>query len=90
MRLSELIEQLEDLATQHGEEIEVRIAHQPSYPFEYSIGNVVAVDKDAPEDDDDEEAQVNAPLEETFVVYIGEGEQLGYLPGVVSKELGWR
>jgi hypothetical protein len=24
------------------------------------------------------------------VVYIPEGEQLGYLPGAVAKELGWR
>lgn len=28
-------------------------------------------------------------LELADVVYIGEGTQLGYLPGVVARELGW-
>ena len=42
MTLIELIAQLQDLAATHGDR-EVRLAQQPSYPFEYSIGRIAAV-----------------------------------------------
>lgn len=92
------------------EDAEVRIAHQPQWPFEYSIGDVVL--DEAPEivtreafDAMSEEEQENVMrradegevllLDEgqdvpASVVYIGEGSQLGYLSGGVSRQLGWR
>lgn len=77
MRIQDLIEQLQDLANEHGEDIEVRLAHQPQWAFEFSIGEVAVVEA---EDSEDEGA----------VVYIGEGEQLGYLSGAGAVALGWK
>jgi len=64
MTAEELIEFLQDF----DPETEVRIAHQPNYPFEYAIDDIVIVDG---------------------IIYIGEGDQLGYLPGTVADELNW-
>ncbi len=69
--MSLTVEELVELLEQFPPEAEVRIAQQPSWPFEYSVGEVAAPD-------------------EGKVVYIAEGAQLGYLPGEVSSELGWR
>jgi hypothetical protein len=82
MRVAELMELLEGLP----ENAEVRLAQQPNWPFEYSIGTVAAI---GPDDfqDDDEEAD-DAPPE--VVVYIGEGQQLGYLSGIARRAVGWR
>lgn len=80
MTIQELIESLQAMI-ENGEadaETEVRIAHQPSYPFELSIQGVEAADLS--EDPDNR----------NVIVYIAEGSQLGYLPGVVSNYLGWR
>ena len=82
MTIAELIEALQEFAEEHGENTEVRLAQQPSWPFEYSIDEVVAVSSDSADEDEDET--------EKPIVYIGEGRQLGYLPGIVSRELGWR
>lgn len=79
MNIRELIEQLEVLAEQCGDETEVRIAHQPSSPFELSIGAVEAV----PNEEENESAT------ET-VVYIAEGEHMGYLSSQVAQAFGWR
>lgn len=46
MRLSELIEALEDLRETEGDDCEVRLATQPSWPFECSIGEVQLVELD--------------------------------------------
>lgn len=81
MTVRELINLLED----YNEDAEVRIAHQPSWPFEYSIGNVVGCEG---ADHEDEDAEPND--DDALVVYIGEGDQLGYLPGSVCCELGWK
>ena len=89
MKIAELIERLTELAEDFPD-AEVRLATQPSWPFEYSIENVVgpyelgeaarerALDRGReydPEDVDDEE-----PL----VVYLAEGGQLGYLSGAAN------
>lgn len=44
MTLSELIEKLEEIADQQpeGHDPEVRIAHQPSWPLEYTVGGVLS------------------------------------------------
>ncbi len=55
---------------------EVRIAQQPAWPFEYALDPaqaVVAVDLD----------------DRQPVVYLVEGQQLGYLPGQAADQLGW-
>lgn len=74
--MSLTVEELMDRLSEMPPEAEVRIAEQPSWPFEYSIEtfNPVVVARDG----DNEE-----------VVYIAEGSQLNYLPGSVTEELGW-
>ncbi|MCU0928810.1 MAG: hypothetical protein MUE62_06360 [Burkholderiaceae bacterium] len=88
-----LIEQLQDMADTYGENTEVRIAHQPSWPFEYGIGEVVAGSEGDDDDGDDDPREGGAQRDDDdtpVVVYIGEGTQLGYLPGNASRALGWR
>jgi hypothetical protein len=72
IELKEALEQMPD-------EAEVRLAMQPSWPFEYSIMEVVPLEPD-------EEAPAD---EEVKVVYLTEGSQLGYLPGEASEAIGW-
>ncbi|WP_213232763.1 hypothetical protein [Caballeronia sp. NK8] len=69
MTAAELIEILEGVPPS----AQVRFAHQPSWPMECRIGNVIEVLTD-----------------EGFMVYLGEGEQVGYLPGHVTESLGWK
>lgn len=101
MNVRELKQILDDL----DDDTEVRIAHQPSWPFEYSISEVV--ESSSNDDDiedvenalktdltDDEKEEANAELqrleeENVTIVYIAEGTQIGYLPGAVTKQLGW-
>ena len=79
MTIEELIRELEGLP----QDTEVRFASQPSWPFEYSISDVVYTPlAESVLNEDDEE-------EEIGIVYLGEGRQIGYLPGVVKDELGW-
>lgn len=108
MTLSDLIERLTALQDEHGADAEVRLAHQPSWPFEYAIDQVIACDMHGDEkqeindflneadplEDGDAIDEARARLgeldgEPQVVVYLGEGSQLGYLPGVASAELGW-
>jgi hypothetical protein len=70
MKVRDLIEYLENF----DEEAEVRLAMQPSWPFEYSIGEV---------------EEVELEDEGKTVVYISENRQLGYLPGEVKEILMW-
>ena len=70
MKVQDLIDFLEDA----DPDDEVRLAMQPSWPFEYSIGQVEIVESD--EDD-------------SAIVYLAEGSQLNYLPGTVKEFLGW-
>lgn len=78
MTVAELLERLEDV----DPDAEVRLAIQPSYPFQHEIADVVEVT-----DDDRGDGTTET------VVYIAEAGQLWsapYLPGHVSRELGWR
>ena len=54
----------------------VRFASQPSWPFEYSINGVI-------------QTTVQHRNEEEDVVYLEEGQQIGYLPKEAKDELGW-
>ena len=58
------------------EDAEVRLASQPSWPMEFGLDGPTFVEHD---DDTD-----------TPVVYLTEAEHVGYLPGFVARELGWR
>jgi hypothetical protein len=77
MKARELIEELEWAIEQNGGDVEVRLAHQPKWAFEYSVNSAATVAVEA----DDGETDT--------VVYLEEGTQLGYLPDKVSEELGW-
>jgi len=64
------------------DDVEVRLAFQPHWPFEYSIDSgpdilVVEVQNDAYERFDK-------------IIYLPEGFQIGYLPDIAAKSLGWR
>lgn len=72
MVVSELIALLQDF----DGDTEVRLAIQPSWPFEHRVGQVALVAGLDGEGDAD-------------IVYIGEGEQLGYLAQEAAFCLGW-
>jgi hypothetical protein len=90
MTIAELVTLLEEMASEHGADTEVRLAVQPNHPMQYGTGTVVACDLRLPEDDDD----ISHPGLST-VVYISESsipddaEESPYLPGAVSEALGW-
>lgn len=54
---------------------EVRLAHQPSWPLQF------AIDPDHP--------AAALDLEDGPVVFLREGEPLGYLPEAARTQLGW-
>jgi hypothetical protein len=100
MTVGELLELLEDFP----EDAEVRLAHQPSWPFEYSIETVAdsageqtscsecGIDWDEHDEEGCDEKRPELPdlIDEPPVVYIAEGEQIGYLPGSAARALGWK
>ncbi len=74
MTVEKLIEMLEGM----NPEAEVRFASQPSWPFEYTISDLSAFTGE--EESNDENCDV---------VYLIEGDQIGYLPEKVKYEIGW-
>lgn len=89
MPVGELMEILE----QFDPDSEVRWAAQPSWPFEYSISDVIPVIEDEIVDEEDaEEAMQDIPdsPKADDIIYLVEGTQLGYLPAHVCKEIGWK
>ena len=81
MKIQDLIDALEEQKRIYGEQTEVRFAQQPSWPLEYSIDETVV----AFEPSEDDNRETGEPI-----VYLAEADQIGYLPGAVSEELGWR
>jgi hypothetical protein len=78
MTIDELIERLEDYRDEIGGDAEVRLMTQSNWPFENDIFGLAsgqeindAADEDDPNDDDGD-------VEADHVVYICEGQQLGY------------
>jgi len=107
MNVGELKMLLEDM----DDDMEVRLAMQPNYPMEYTIGDVVEVnlnDKTTEiqelreelenTEDAEEKSQLESDImdleqdqdDKEYIVYLSESSQTGYLPGIVSRELGWR
>ena len=72
MTVSGLIEHLQNM----DPEATVRLAIQPSWPFEHEVGRVVEAYDQDPDSDDAEN-----------VVFIGEGHQVGYLSGWARDEM---
>jgi hypothetical protein len=100
MNVGDLKRALEDL----DDDLEVRWASQPSWPFEWEISDVQVFDLN--QDQEDENAEFEEPsvhenpdsagdedgydyVEPNEIVYLVEGNQIGYLPGYVKKGLGW-
>ena len=81
MTVGELISLLEDF----DPDSPVKLAMQPGWPMEYTLRDVISVNlkEQDPEDPMDDEDEIDT-------VYLVEGEQTGYLPGVVSGHLGWK
>ena len=102
MTLSELIEHLSMLAEGHDfDKVEVKLAHQPRWPFELSIGEPVLHDPleeweeenalTSSDDPDYEEWQADRAIAEgkPKTIFIPEGGRQEYLRGSVAKQLGW-
>ena len=111
MTIGELIEQLEEMKEQVGGDTEIRYALQPSWPFEfkklrpfeYSIRNAYALNKDERRnmaeallrEEGMNENDIRKHIDEDEleqaedVVYLEEGSQLGYLPDEAKQLLGW-
>jgi hypothetical protein len=92
MTLGDLIQELDYIADDYGEDMPVYLAEQPGYPFMYSVRNVAIV-TDYDEDEDDQDENDDDKYDDKNVrgmaVFIGEGSQLAYLPKFVSDEIGW-
>jgi len=78
MTIDEMIERLEEYKSccANGGLTEIRLATQPNWPFEWTIKGMVSTREaeDATEEETGEEE----------VVYICEGDQIGYLNGAVQ------
>ena len=77
MTIGELRDELDYLIEheQVSKNTELRLAHQPTWAFEYSLSSDVSV----VEDIDNGEP----------VAYIAEGHQIGYLPQAAADAVGW-
>jgi len=70
--VSQLIQQLTEVEESYGD-IEVRLAEQPRWAFEYSIQEELGV----------------AKVKGEMIAYLAEGSQLNYLPHSASVAVGW-
>lgn len=93
MKIGELMRLLGEVSEEHGPDTEVRLAMQPTWPFEYSIGGVSTLSQVSSDIEDLEEVRRVSPPEEwpdgleqelqrlremPRVVWLVEGRQLGY------------
>lgn len=103
MTLSELIEHLSMLAEGHDfDKVAVKLAHQPSWPFELSIGEPVLHDPLTEWEEENALTSSDDPDYEAWLadraiaegkpktIFIPEGGRQEYLRGRVAKLLGWR
>lgn len=77
MTIDELIERLEEYRDAIGGDAEVRLMTQSNWPFENRVFGVASAEEinDASDEDDPED---DGDVDDERVVYICEGEQLGY------------
>lgn len=80
MTIDELIARLEEYRDALGGETEVRLMTQQNWPFENGITGMVSVAEmnDAGDEDDDEGEGFDPEGNADQVVYLVEGQQLGY------------
>lgn len=84
MTLAELIDRLEDAREEFGDDAEVRLMTQESWPFENAIRGVTSgaeinrAGGEAGEEAEEEAEEGDSDVEGDAVVYIVEGAQLGY------------
>ena len=64
------------------DDVEVRIAEQPRWAFEYTINNAYEVEVNRATEDNPDAISVE-------ILYIVEGTQIGYLPQEVAEQIGW-
>jgi hypothetical protein len=82
-----LIERLRDF----NPDLPVRLAHQPAWPMEMGVGEIVEVDVNREPDDVPAEPWDNGKQEEMRVVYLAESSygRNGYLCHDAIEQLGW-
>lgn len=78
MTIDELIARLEDYRDEIGGDAEVRLMTQQNWPFENSIYGLASGSEINDYDDDDEEGGDDDDAAEDAVLFIVEGQQLGY------------
>ena len=83
MTLSDLIERLEVLRSELGDDVEVRLMTQQNYPFENELAGATCLrdirERDEVDSDDDDNPERFEPEgKPAEVVYLLEGRQLGY------------
>lgn len=66
-------------------DVEVRVAHQPSWAFEYSLDE--GPDLDVVQVTDTR--YDGSPGDEINAIYFAEGSQIGYLPSAAREMIGW-
>lgn len=76
MTIDEMIERLEEYRDSMGGEAEVRLVVQPNWPFENQIQGMVSTEEVACEQSAEAGEAEETPEEK--VVYIVEGNQMGY------------
>lgn len=81
MTIDEMIERLEEYKSccANGGLTEIRLATQPNWPFEWTIKGMVST-REAEDATGEESDETN----EEEVLYICEGDQIGYLNGTVQ------
>ena len=89
MTIRDLIDTLEDLAEEHGDRTEVRIAIQPRWALAFGIGEIAATEPVEVGEPDEDGVPATEADAAPAIVYIGEGRALGYLDGAGSEALGW-
>ena len=78
MTIDELIARLEDYRDEIGGDAEVRLMTQQNWPFENSIYGLASGAEINDYDEDDEDGGDDDDVAEDAVLFIVEGQQLGY------------
>jgi hypothetical protein len=78
MTIDELIARLEDYRDEIGGDAEVRLMTQQNWPFENTICGLASGTEINDFDEDDEDGDDDDDATEDSVLYIVEGQQLGY------------
>lgn len=78
MTIDELIERLEWYRDDMGGDTEVRLVTQQSWPFENSVEGLCSAQDIADYCDEDEDEDEDEETEPEKVLFIVEGQQLGY------------